>query len=267
MEYCIECKEQLTDDNWYKSSQKDNWQLCKFCYQARYRKKHNPEKHKIKTKTYDIQLKQDVVDHYGEKCQCCGETNLLFLTIDHIQNDGALQRKTVVQGGIKFYAFLRKNNYPDKDKYRVLCFNCNCAIGAYGFCPHNIAYNDCCYFCGSDNIKLEIGVCSECIIKVKMKIENPTIQQIWSKNTVINKRIKIFNNYGKQCQCCMENKLIFLTIDHIVNDGDIIRGHKLYRWLIKNEYPTDNFQLLCYNCNCAKGFYGKCPHQNKNALN
>jgi hypothetical protein len=26
-------------------------------------------------------------------------------------------------------------------------------------------------------------------------------------------------------------------------------------------YPKDNFQLLCMNCNFAKGHRGECPHQ------
>jgi hypothetical protein len=30
--------------------------------------------------------------------------------------------------------------------------------------------------------------------------------------------------------------------------------------LAKHGYP-DTFQLLCHNCNLARGFYGTCPHQ------
>jgi hypothetical protein len=30
-----------------------------------------------------------VFAHYGEQCACCGESERLFLTIDHINNDGA----------------------------------------------------------------------------------------------------------------------------------------------------------------------------------
>ena len=31
--------------------------------------------------------------------------------------------------------------------------------------------------------------------------------------------------------------------------------------VIKNYYPK-NLQILCHNCNMAKGFYGECPHYN-----
>ena len=78
----------------------------------------------------------------------------------------------------------------------------------------------------------------------------------------------IINYYtdGKNCcACCGEKEFKFLTIDHINNDGGkhrkIIRGGgtAIYKWLRRNYFP-DGFQILCYNCNCAKGFYRKCPH-------
>jgi hypothetical protein len=58
---------------------------------------------------------------------------------------------------------------------------------------------------------------------------------------------------------------MFLTIDHIENNGAEHRrqqrngqnkGHDIYAWLRKNNYP-EGFQVLCYNCNCAKGIYGE----------
>lgn len=82
-------------------------------------------------------------------------------------------------------------------------------------------------------------------------------------------KIKVIEGYGGKCNClgCNIDAIEFLTIDHINNDGAKDRrqngnksGGKLYRWLIKNNFPKDNYQLLCYNCNCAKGFFGYCPH-------
>ena len=37
-------------------------------------------------------------------------------------------------------------------------------------------------------------------------------------------------------------------------------GTTLLGWIIKNNFP-EGFKILCHNCNNAKGFYGKCPHQ------
>lgn len=81
-------------------------------------------------------------------------------------------------------------------------------------------------------------------------------------------KIKVIENYGGKCVCCDEDKFEFLTIDHIKDNGAIERkitkqgtGGKIYRWLIKNNFPKENYQLLCFNCNCSKGFFGYCPHK------
>ncbi len=87
-------------------------------------------------KEREQQYKQKVVDEYGGKCVCCGESTIEFLTIDHINNNGAQIRKETKQGtGGKLYRWLIKNNFP-KDNYQLLCYNCNCAKGFFGYCPH-----------------------------------------------------------------------------------------------------------------------------------
>jgi len=88
------------------------------------------------------------------------------------------------------------------------------------------------------------------------------------------KRLIALIHYGgnpPKCNCCGEQTLEFLSFDHINGGGTVHRkslnknGHKgsnIYVWLIKNNYPKE-FQVLCHNCNQAKGFYGKCPHMIK----
>ena len=39
----------------------------------------------------------------------------------------------------------------------------------------------------------------------------------------------------------------------------------IYRWLIKHKFPP-GIQVLCHNCNLAKGYYGACPHQGDGAV-
>lgn len=85
------------------------------------------------------------------------------------------------------------------------------------------------------------------------------------------KVIEYYSNGTMQCNCCGENQIEFLTIDHI-NCGKLLHGknrkiHKisgtnLYLDLIKNNFPK-GYQILCFNCNCAKGTIGKCPHEIK----
>ena len=89
----------------------------------------------------------------------------------------------------------------------------------------------------------------------------------------VKTRLKVLTHYGgnpPKCACCGEEHIEFLSIDHIAGGGDKHRkkigGSRscsslvMYRWLIKNNFPK-GFRILCYNCNCASGFYGYCPHQ------
>jgi hypothetical protein len=84
------------------------------------------------------ELKHRIIDHYGGKCVCCGESEILFLTVDHIQGGGKQHRKTIANGGLVngegFYRWLRNHNFPEG--FQILCWNCNCAKGIHGECPH-----------------------------------------------------------------------------------------------------------------------------------
>ncbi len=86
-------------------------------------------------KESDRKAKQAVINAYGGKCECCGETIIEFLTIDHTKNDGAIHRRKI--GKKNVYKDLIKRGFP-KDGYRILCFNCNITRGFYGYCPHHL---------------------------------------------------------------------------------------------------------------------------------
>lgn len=77
---------------------------------------------------------QQILDHYGAKCACCGETIVEFLTIDHINNDGADHKRVVGRDSYKIRSWIVANNFPDT--IQILCYNCNCAKGKLGYCPH-----------------------------------------------------------------------------------------------------------------------------------
>jgi hypothetical protein len=79
-------------------------------------------------------------------------------------------------------------------------------------------------------------------------------------------KLAVIAGYGGKCACCKEDNPVFLTIDHINGGGaeDRKRNHGgwgLYTRLQKLGYPKDDYQVLCYNCNLAKGFFGHCPHE------
>lgn len=89
------------------------------------------------------------------------------------------------------------------------------------------------------------------------------------KETAQKLRIDVLTHYGgnpPKCACCGETIIEFLTIDHINGGGhkQMIkinrRGTSFYRWLIQQRFP-EGLQVLCMNCNFAKGKYGKCPHK------
>lgn len=90
----------------------------------------------VHRQTHYASLKRVVFGHYGVSCKCCGETNQKFLSIDHINNDGAKQRKTFgLCSGVQFYCWIVKQGFPND--LQVLCMNCNCGKRYNGgVCPH-----------------------------------------------------------------------------------------------------------------------------------
>ena len=75
--------------------------------------------------------------------------------------------------------------------------------------------------------------------------------------------ISYYTNNKNCCSCCGEKTYEFLSIDHIVGGGTKHRketGVNVDRWIINNNFPI-GFDILCQNCNFAKGLYGKCPHK------
>lgn len=81
-------------------------------------------------------------------------------------------------------------------------------------------------------------------------------------------RLLIIDHYSNgtmKCACCSISYYEFLGIDHIegrraLGHAKNMTGTKLYRYLRRNGFPQ-GFQVLCLNCNWAKGHFGECPHQ------
>lgn len=104
-------------------------------------KKENKEKVIKLSKKYRTELKIYALKTYsGEKepkCACCDETEIDFLCLDHINNDGKNKRKE--HGlGTSFLKWLKKNQYPKNLGLQVLCFNCNFSKQMHGTCIHQL---------------------------------------------------------------------------------------------------------------------------------
>lgn len=106
-------------------------QPCRQCDAAGRRARRKPEDWRGKSK----RLREEVLDAYGRRCACCGETTPEFLTVDHVHNDGAAHREEIGHRPTQLLYYLKRHDYP-KDRFQLLCCNCNFAKGWYGECPH-----------------------------------------------------------------------------------------------------------------------------------
>lgn len=94
----------------------------------------------------------------------------------------------------------------------------------------------------------------------------------WGIDYLRRLRLSIVAAYGGKCECCGEEREEFLSIDHIYGRGGRHRkslrekgvGTSLYLWLVRNNFPRDEFRLLCLNCNISRGIRCYCPHSFEN---
>jgi hypothetical protein len=106
--------------------------LCAACYQAEQRRR-DPEIVRARGRERSAKLRQEMLDAYGNRCTCCGETHQEFLTLEHVYRDGNVHRKRV--GAAHIYQDLKRQKWP-KNGFTLLCYNCNQSLGHYGYCPH-----------------------------------------------------------------------------------------------------------------------------------
>ena len=97
----------------------------------------NKEQLKLKRRAQYGQLRDEILDHYGAFCDCCGEDHREFLTIDHINGGGNQHRKKFGWNQWQFYRWIKREEFPFS--LRILCLNCNSSLGWRGMCPHDNA--------------------------------------------------------------------------------------------------------------------------------
>jgi hypothetical protein len=169
LKICTKCKKPKSINEFYKGNDKDGFTYwCKKCHNEVHiindkslviaRKllgicvicgKNPPEEsfdrcvscgknYRDYAKDWRFKLKLETINRYGGTCICCGESRIEFLTIDHMDNNGAEHRKEIKSaGGVAgFYSWLKKNNWPEE--YQILCWNCNSAKYHYKICPHQL---------------------------------------------------------------------------------------------------------------------------------
>ena len=138
---CLLCHKKRLHD-WY-VKRHDNWtpeQVQEHNAKAREYRRKDPERTRVKAKHFHAKYRdQDrtlVYAKYGGQCACCGEKEIRFLTVDHVNNDGHIERKKgIYTNGSQFYRWIIQNNFPSD--YQLLCFNCNLGKARNGgICPH-----------------------------------------------------------------------------------------------------------------------------------
>ena len=167
----------------------------------------------------------------GGECSNCGEKEYEFLTVDHVNGDGNIERARLHSDQIKR---LILSGVADRNRYRVLCRNCNDSDGMI-----NRTYS-------SDTVRNR----------------NRRTRRVELKHGIIVL-------LGGRCTCCLESDPDKLNVDHIMNDGFVREGlprgsADLYAKILNGEANSSLFQLLCWNCNFSKHLGGGlCIHQRR----
>jgi len=91
-------------------------------WQKSYRMRDIERNKRIQHKCY-YKLRLEVIQHYGSKCVCCGESHIDFLAIDHIHGDGTKHRNVIGGTSQTLYRWIKKHNFPNS--FQLLCHNCN----------------------------------------------------------------------------------------------------------------------------------------------
>lgn len=76
--------------------------------------------------------KTRVIAQYGSKCTCCRENDIDKLVIDHVKGGGSQEKRSYPSRNVYFFLDGKSVN---KEKYQILCQNCNQAKASYGQCP------------------------------------------------------------------------------------------------------------------------------------
>jgi hypothetical protein len=97
------------------------------------------EKHRESRKKWRLKYKYKVIEFLGGKCECCAETTIEFLQIDHVNRDGWKHRKEVGKS-LRYLRDIVKN--PTKYSLRILCANCHFALTNFDSCPHKKVENE-----------------------------------------------------------------------------------------------------------------------------
>lgn len=139
---CQECLDSGQIDSKLRQHKRIKSGSCVLCNDApvpgrRFCKRHAEIRSETGIRRYQ-EIKTEVFNAYGgPKCACCGETIVHFLSMDHVENNGAAHRKETGfrKTWASIFLWLKKHGFPPG--FQVLCMNCNFGKARNGgICPH-----------------------------------------------------------------------------------------------------------------------------------
>jgi Fe-S cluster biogenesis protein NfuA len=179
--------------------------------------------------------KAQIIAMYGGCCAYCGAREPALLQLDHVNDDGHIERRT---HGFKYHLLLRQ---PRRSDLQLLCAACNDRKRFYG--PDLGTW-------AAKQIAAEQGI---------ITYRTPT-----TKDNIRNRRPRatVIALYGGYCVGCGSKEATILQIDHIQRIGRKARrlrkenGRQFFPRLLKQPVRSD-LRLLCTNCNTRAKYYGQ----------
>jgi hypothetical protein len=167
--------------------------------------------------------KKKTVEMYGGKCRMCNETNLAFLVVDHVLDNGAQDRKIWGPKMADIHIWLQKCGYPDT--YQVLCGSCN--------------------------------------FKKEIERRRKKLSKTWERNQKAkSKVITAYGGKCTCCGEYDQDKLVIDHIHGGGSkEKNSYPARNVYLYLKNLPLNKKKFQVLCQNCNQAKSTLGQCPHK------
>lgn len=204
----------------------------------------------------------------GPICRDCGEDELEFLTLGHLNGDGAADRSD--KGRRQIYLEIARG-LRQPDDYAVQCMNCNSGgnlalcHGRFPESKHDFS-GDPCKRCGSPKLVRTSA-------HPRYGTRKRTECRLCERAAHLDLRSKVLSFLGGECACCHVSEPTFLTVDHVNNDGSSLRKTDhcgtphFYKRLLSKTLDIHPYQILCWNCNYSKHVGdGLCLHRRKELI-
>lgn len=185
---------------------------------------------------------------------------LQFMSLEQLVEQSGLTKQQIIdRSGVSrasLYNWLAGRSAPGDEQ-------CDRLARVFGVEPNEInpLYKFCRWGKHSDPPKIRRGkfmVCALCADEALQKYKPRRAKNV--RRVRQERKRRVVDKYGGSCDCCREERLGFLTIDHKNNDGHTERSSGFYRKL--DESPKrEDLIVMCFNCNCGRAANGGvCPH-------